>query len=406
MFPPAFAPRMGYLCKYLNRLGWEPTVVTEYISDSTFSFLSEYANVTYVHYYKFSKKFFRFLEWIFVMFADILFHYKSRKIVKACAQHFKKNQFDCILCSTYRTFPLPAAHILSLKYNIPFIADLRDIIEQYTHDEYISHKIHIHPLLDKWILASLRSILLKERNKILKVANAITTVSPWHVEVLKAYNPNVKLIYNGYDPELFYPQKIHTEHFLITYTGRILSLSLQNPELLFEAISQLSEAHEIDPETVRVQWYITQESLLNIQPMITQYHIDEYMDYHEYVPASHIPQILNSSSILLSLTNKSNGDGPKGILGTKFYESLAVEKPILSIRSDQSYIAQVIKDTNAGLAATNVKEVCDFIRFHYNEWKKNGYTSVNINRNQLNIFSRREQAKQFINIFNEVKNGK
>ena len=35
MFPPAFAPRMGYLCKYLTRMGWEVTVVTEYIEDNT-----------------------------------------------------------------------------------------------------------------------------------------------------------------------------------------------------------------------------------------------------------------------------------------------------------------------------------------------------------------------------------
>ena len=31
MFPPAFAPRMGYLCKYLTRMGWEVTVVRQYI---------------------------------------------------------------------------------------------------------------------------------------------------------------------------------------------------------------------------------------------------------------------------------------------------------------------------------------------------------------------------------------
>ena len=45
MFPPAFAPRMGYLCKYLTRMGWEVTVVTEYIEDNTFEFLTGYADV-------------------------------------------------------------------------------------------------------------------------------------------------------------------------------------------------------------------------------------------------------------------------------------------------------------------------------------------------------------------------
>lgn len=406
MFPPAFAPRMGYLCKYLNQLGWESTVVTEHIPQNTFSFLTAYADVTYVHYYKASNRFFKWLEWGIIMIADLLFHYKSRKMIKVCNQLLENNMFNCILCSTFRTFPLPVAQVLSKKYNLPFIADLRDIIEQYTHNEYISHKIHIHPLLDQWILNFSRNILLKERNKILKKAHVITTVSPWHVKVLKAYNPHVELIYNGYDPELFYPQKIHSKQFLITYTGRIHSLLLQTPQLLFEAISKLSKAHTITPKNVRIQWYIPQESLTNIYPLIKKYQIEEYMDYYEYVPASLIPKILNTSSILLSLTNKSDNKGPKGILGTKFFESLAVEKPILCVRSDESYLAEAIKETNSGLAATNVNEVCDFIHFYYNEWKNKGYTSVNINHAQIKKFSRKEQAKQFINLFNRLLNEK
>ena len=56
MFPPAFAPRMGYLCKYLTRMGWEVTVVTEYIEDNTFEFLTGYADVYCVRYYKASGK--------------------------------------------------------------------------------------------------------------------------------------------------------------------------------------------------------------------------------------------------------------------------------------------------------------------------------------------------------------
>lgn len=56
MFPPAFAPRMGYLCKYLTRMGWEVTVVTEYIEDNTFEFLTGYADVYCVRYYQSIRK--------------------------------------------------------------------------------------------------------------------------------------------------------------------------------------------------------------------------------------------------------------------------------------------------------------------------------------------------------------
>ena len=48
LFPPAFGPRMGYLCKYLAGEGWTPVVVTEQVPGDTFDFLREGVDVTYV----------------------------------------------------------------------------------------------------------------------------------------------------------------------------------------------------------------------------------------------------------------------------------------------------------------------------------------------------------------------
>ena len=38
LFPPAFGPRMGYLCKYLKQAGWQVEVVAEAMDDKTFAF--------------------------------------------------------------------------------------------------------------------------------------------------------------------------------------------------------------------------------------------------------------------------------------------------------------------------------------------------------------------------------
>ena len=65
MFPPAFAPRMGYLCKYLKRAGWEVHVVTEQIEDHTFAFLEGYADsVHYVSFYSAHHPLLRKLQWV------------------------------------------------------------------------------------------------------------------------------------------------------------------------------------------------------------------------------------------------------------------------------------------------------------------------------------------------------
>ena len=81
MFPPAFAPRMGYLCKYLSRAGWEVDVVTERIPDQTFSFLEGYATrVHTVDFYTAKRPWLRKAQWLATMLLDLLFHYKDRKM--------------------------------------------------------------------------------------------------------------------------------------------------------------------------------------------------------------------------------------------------------------------------------------------------------------------------------------
>ena len=85
---------------------------------------------------------------------------------------------------------------------------------------------------------------------------------------------------------------------------------------------------------------------------------------------------------------------------TKFFEALGVEKPVLCVRSDESCLAQVINETECGLAATSVEEVKDFILYHYNQWQQNGYTRINVKNKEL--FTRQNQALLFEEIFNQT----
>ena len=173
MFPPAFGPRMGYLCKYMQRAGWEPVVITEQIPDNTFAFLCEDIPVTYISYYNATGKFSKKLEWIFIQICDLLFQYKDRKVIKVATNILKEGNFSGVLCSSYRTFPLPAALQVAQKYKLPFIVDLRDIIEQYASDEYMNHLFKSIPWLDKKITSFFKNRLLNKRNQVLKQADCV-----------------------------------------------------------------------------------------------------------------------------------------------------------------------------------------------------------------------------------------
>ena len=50
LFPPAFGPRMGYLCKYLRNYGWEPVILTEMVEENTFTLLAMQCEAAYIHY--------------------------------------------------------------------------------------------------------------------------------------------------------------------------------------------------------------------------------------------------------------------------------------------------------------------------------------------------------------------
>jgi glycosyltransferase involved in cell wall biosynthesis len=396
---------MGYLCKYMAREGWEVTVLTEHIDDSTFAFLAGYAEVHYLRFYSSKGRLTRRMEWTALALADFLFGYKDRRMVREGAKLLRAGGFKAILCSSFRTFPLPAARKLARRFALPWVADTRDIIEQFPAHEYIIHPPHFFPLLDKLIVWAFRRKLLRSRNRALRQADCVTTVSPWHVERMKLFNPHVRLIYNGYDPELFYPASPSPEpQFRLTYTGRLISPGVRDPEWVFQAVGILSGQGVINPLQFRVGWYTDTASERFFRILAERYGVGDYMDYSAYVPADRVPDLLRRSSALLQLANKADANGPKGIMSTKLFEAFAVEKPLLLVRSDESFLEELILSSHSGVAARSVEDVCGFIRYYFDRWKRLGYTSVEPRREITEAFSRREQAAEFMRLLNSLAN--
>ena len=126
------------------------------------------------------------------------------------------------------------------------------------------------------------------------------------------------------------------------------------------------------------------------------------MHYHNYVSTQEIPELLHQCSIALVLSHKADENGPHGIMTTKFFEALGVEKPVLCVPSDEECLADVIQQTNAGVAASTIEEVQTFILDKYAEWKANGYTRQAVNQEQKRLFTRQYQAQQFEKMFNTL----
>lgn len=378
---PLYTPRVRNLYHYFLQKGIEIDWITEKYEPIPDNFNIKLHEIPFYKHKGIIGK----LEWFAKNILNLLFDYKNSYFAQQTQLTIQSQKYDLVFCSTFHTFGLKAALKVAQRQRIPLHIDLRDIAEQCDNNEYNKSKIALG-----FIGKIYRKINISRRNKILRQANSITTVSPWHIDFIQQFNPNTHLIYNGYDSNLFIPQPTKSDHFDIIYTGKWYGVTLQDPTLLFQALS------EINNPQIRLIWYTNTDVHSQIQDLANQYHLTTPLIINSYVPNHEIPAILNQSSIILVLTNKGN----RGIMTTKFFEAIGVEKPILCVRSDEGCLAQTIQETNAGLAATNAKEAKEFILHHYNQWQKQGYTHIDINNKQQ--FSRQTQALQFEEIFNQI----
>lgn len=188
-----------------------------------------------------------------------------------------------------------------------------------------------------------RAIHLRRRNKVLQAANTITTVSPWHADFIRQFNPNVHVVYNGYDAELFYPEYIPTEQFVISYIGSLFEWQQPSLSKVRQAIQELNNTQ------IKLQVHTSQQNPIEYDQM---------------------GDAIRNSSIMLVLTAPHT----HGMLTTKFYEALGCEKPVLCVPSDNGSLAELIAYTNAGIATDDVEQIKQFITAQYNTWLQNGFT--------------------------------
>lgn len=348
---PSYAPRLRFLCNYLVSQGYSVTVYTEKWEELQFA--HDYPIVECTLYRN-------RLDWLIKSVWSLLTDWKNRYFSMWLQMETKRKSYDLVFCTTFSTFPLRAAADVAKRKNIPLFVDIRDLDEQVPGAQYQLHRSWWVRPFRNWY----KNVNIKRRNRVLRQANCITTVSPWHVNFIRQFNPNVHLIYNGYDPSIFYPKDIPSKHFLITYIGRLYEF--QSLDLIKQAIRELQ----------------LPDCKLNL-----------HLPDKRYIPFSAVGNEIRKSSIAIVLTSTDT----HGMMTTKFYEALGCEKPILCIPSDNGCLAQTMAETNAGLASGNIDEIKQFIVDKYNEWKQNGFTRQPV-RN-IEQFSRENQAKQFEDLF-------
>ncbi len=328
---PGYLPRVRSLCEYFVQKGYEVTLLTE-----------EYGDLAFAHSYPietirmYSGSTF---DWFIKTVWTLLTDWHNRAFAKKAIYNLQSaiSYYDLVLCSAFSDFPLGAARRIAKGLKVPLYCDIRDLDEQVEDSTYQYHHRTWWTMPFRRLY---RAIHIRRRNKVLRAADAITTVSPWHADFIRPFNPNVSVVYNGYDAAQFYPKNIKTNRFTITYIGSLFEW--QKPAL-----------HKVQQ--------IAQELGIAIDLHTPQNH-----------PIAHdaLGDAIRRSGIMLVLTSERT----HGMLTTKFYEALGCEKPILCVPSDKGSLAELIAYTNAGIATDDVENIKTFIRERFEEWQQNGFT--------------------------------
>lgn len=363
---PGYLPRLRYLCDYLVRKGYAVTLLTE-----------EYEPLSFAHTYPietirmYSGDTFDWLvKTVWTMFTD--WH---NRVFAQRALSVIDSGFDLVLCTAFSDFPLGAAQRIAKALQVPLVCDIRDLDEQVDDSRYqYKHR-------QWWTMPFrrlYRAVHIRRRNAVLRAANAITTVSPWHKEFIQAVSRQpsaVSIVYNGFDQKQFYPENIRTEQFTITYIGSLFQW--QRPAL--EKVKQAMEEIRIQNSDIRIQ-----------------------MDIHtpQSQPVTHdrLGDVIRRSGIMLVLTSPKT----HGMLTTKFYEALGCAKPILCVPSDEGALAELMAYTNAGIATDEIEAIKDFILQHYRAWEQNGFTRQQTQHREQ--FSREAQCEHMEQILQSILN--
>lgn len=327
---PGYLPRVRYLCDYLVRKGYSVTLLTEAYQDLPFSHTYP---IETIRMYS-GGNFDWFVKAVWTLLTDWHNRVFAKKILSGLS-----DQYDMVLCTSFSDFPLGAGLCIARELNIPLLCDIRDLDEQVDQSRYQYHH------QSQWLMPFrrvYRAVHILRRNRVLRAADAITTVSPWHADFIRRFNPNVHIIYNGFNAEQFYPKDTPADRFRIAYIGSLFEWQKAGLEQVKEVIASMHEDILLDIHTPQEQ------------PVA-----------HEHLGAA-----IQRSSIMLVLTSPST----HGMLTTKFYEALGCAKPVLCVPSDKGALAELIAYTHAGIATDDHEQIKAFISDKYHEWQQQGFT--------------------------------
>lgn len=304
--------------------------------------------------------------------------------VKIADSLLGKEHFDAMISSSLPATCCLAAKDLKNKYDIPWIADFRDLWTQNHYYSYSRIRKFFERRLEVDTVAS---------------ADALTTVSQPLATKLKRLHKNIRVysILNGFDPLQKNTGIPLAEKFTITYTGALYK-GRRDPEPLFEALEDLISEGLIDRKKISVEFYGRKEDWL--EKDVVKHNLKDVVKILGHISRIQSIEKQRQSHLLLLLT--WNDPQEKGVYTGKVFDYLAAQRPILSIGCQGGVVEDLLGETNAGVHCSDVLMIKKALINAYLEFKTKNTLSYNGIPSAIDMYSHIEMAHKFSNILNDL----
>ncbi|MFZ4399987.1 MAG: glycosyltransferase family 4 protein [Bacteroidales bacterium] len=311
----------------------------------------------------------------------------NRYAYKAALQIIKSEKIDAIITSS----PPHSTQIVGLKlkkkFNIPWIADLRD---PWT-DIYFYNKL-FHTSLAKKIDSNYEKKVLENADSIVVVSQDIKRIFTTKSNIIN--EDKIIVLPNGFDEDDFSENvNINPNEFSITYTGTFADI--YKIDGFLAAYKKLIETNK--DTTIKLKFIgMISESL---PKKIKKLNLQDHVSFENYVPHKESIKFLQKSSILLLVIPKM--DKNEGILTGKLFEYLGSGKPILCVGPPKGDAAAIINECNAGnvFDYNDENNMINFLEKNLKYWKEN--RTDKITNIIIDKYSRKNLTKELSNIINK-----
>ena len=414
-WPPdagAGVPRVVKFAKYLKRHGYDPIIITSgkkskikdksFISDTvglrvlrTSNFIWESGNgnnsskssSSKSNYYSVIKSRIRnFIRINFLIPDSKIFWFN--KAIKLSSQVIKKNKIDVIIT----TSPPYTVQLIGLKlkkkHKVNWISDFRD-----PWTEQVNYNIEYKNPLSTKINEYLERKVLNNSDLIITVGEKLKDLLAQKTETA------IKVIHNGFDKEDFISvsESRISSRFVVGYYGSMSKYQI--PKSLIEFINNSKNLYPSLYKDIlfRVAGKISPEAKVYLDQNIDSNKLEilGYIDHKKFISE------ITKEQILLQLI--PNQSGSEVIIGSKLYEYLNTDNPILflgDLNSEGSKLTACLKGD--GTYSYSDKEgISTFLLKHYDYWKNN--KGLNSSTKNVEFFSRENLTKELINYLQKLK---